>query len=235
MANEWKGTPVRCVVMCGGKSTRFSPSLGHKSMALVKGVPLIERVITAWTAYTDDFIFVVKHGKEHLIEFVETLPIKSEFVEPDALRGIADGLSYVEPLISDRFILVLGDCFHSGEFETAGGLRTGIGVLPSARPEQIRRNYAVFVRGDRVVRVEEKPERVETDLCGLGFYFFQADMFDYIRRTPPSPRTNELEITDVLQTMIDGGVDMKPVMLRGQYVNVTSEEDLGTIEAVLEE
>jgi dTDP-glucose pyrophosphorylase len=219
--------------MCGGKGSRFSSGGAHKSMTGVRGFPVLGYVINYWRAFTDDFIFVVKNGKEPLIEFVNDLPIKAQFVEPDVLRGIAHGLTYVEPLIDAPFITVLGDCFCSGSFDFPVNLDYGIGVLGHARPEQIHRNYAVFTEGDRVIAVEEKPDQIKNDLCGMGFYFFQPDVFDYVRKTAPSKRTNNHEITDVLQTMVECGVDLRAVMFNGTYVNINTQDDLVTVDAAL--
>ena len=228
-SGSWGSGKIRCVIMSGGKGSRFGSVGAHKSMTEVEGKPILGHVIDYWRVFTDDFIFVVKNGKEPLVEFISELPIKAQFVEPASLKGIADGLKYVEPLIDSPFIVVLGDCFCSGNFDFSREFDYGIGVLPNAKPEQIHRNYAVSVEDGRVISVEEKPEQVNNNLCGMGFYFFQPDVFDYIRKTAPSARSNELEITDVLQTMIDTGVDLRAVMLNGAYVNINTQDELAAV------
>jgi glucose-1-phosphate thymidylyltransferase len=229
----WRNAAVPCVVMCGGRSSRFASVPRHKSMATVAGVPLLEHVLRPWLAYTSRFIFVVKNGKEDVIALARTLPVDAEFVEPDALRGIANGLSFAEPLVRGRFILVLGDCFHTGVFEAPGAFEAGVGVLPGAPAAQISQNFGVHVSGDQIVRVLEKPTVVDNDLCGTGFYFLPEQTFAAIRTTGPSARTGEVEITDVLQTLIDQGVALRPLWLRGAYVNVTRPEDLTLVEHLL--
>lgn len=224
---------VRCVVMCGGRGSRFATAGAHKSMAGVQGSPVLGHVIEYWRAFTEDFVFVVKTGKESVIEYVRGKPINAQFVEPAGLRGIADGLLCAEHLVDAPFMVALGDCFCSGRFDFSGDFEYGIGVLRDAQPEQIRRNYAVSLNGERVVAVEEKPQRPANNLCGMGFYFFQPDVFDHIRRTAPSPRTNELEITDVLQTVIDSGTSLRAVLFDGSYVNVNTPSELDAVAAAL--
>ncbi|MEE9322964.1 MAG: hypothetical protein V3U72_00310, partial [Candidatus Aenigmarchaeota archaeon] len=51
--------------------------------------------------------------------------------------------------------------------------------------------------------------------------------------TPPSKLRNEIEITDVMQKMIDSGITLKPVKLKGKYINVTYPEDLEKARRVL--
>lgn len=218
--------------MCGGKSTRFG-SAGHKSETTVNGYPLIYHVIEYWKQYADEFVFVVKHGKEAMVDYISTLPIECHFVEPDRLGGIADGLSYAEHLIDGPFIMVLGDCFCCGEFDMSDGFHYGIGVIDS-EPTQIQQNYSVTLdESNFVSQVEEKPETVQSNLCGTGFYFFQKNIFDFIRKTNPSARTGELEITDVLQTLLGESVPLKGVNLDGVYVNVTRPADLRQVESAL--
>jgi dTDP-glucose pyrophosphorylase len=231
--SAWQRGERTCVVMAGGRSSRFLASTGtHKSMAQVRGMPVIAHVIDYWRAHADEFVFVVKNGKEDLSRFVATLPIEARFVEPAALRGIANGLLAAEPLVRSPFIMVLGDCYCRGRFTPPQAFTGGhaIGVQRSALAQETRRNYAVEVSGNRVTRVEEKPAHVPNDLCGTGFYFFQPDVFDAVRSTPASARTGEHEITDVLQTLADGP-GLQAVWFDGDYININAPEDLAAVEA----
>ena len=147
----------------------------------------------------------------------------------DQLKGIADGLRSVEPLVRTPFMVALGDCYCRGTFDFSTRFDWGVGVLRNAGAAQIMRNYAVEILGDRVVAVEEKPVVVRNDLCGMGFYFFQPDVFAHIGRTAPSRRTGELEITDVLQTIAEAGVNLRAVMFDGTYVNVNTPGELDVV------
>jgi len=224
---------LRCVIMCGGKSTRFGAVSKHKSLTPILGTPILGHVINYWSQFTNDFIFVVKHGRQSVEDYIATLDIKAQFVEPETLAGIANGLLTVEPLINTPFIMVLGDCFCAGEFDFSKPFDYGIGVDPGAEEEHIKRSYAVFLDGSSVVSVEEDPIEVKNDLCGMGHYFFQPDIFDYIRKTAISKRSGELEITDTLQTMIDSGVDLRAVKFNGTYVNINSPQDMQDAENAL--
>src|SRR5581483_3754790 len=122
-----------------------------------------------------------------------------------------------------------------GHFLFPESTEAGVGVLRNAPAEQIQRNYAVYVTGDLIVRVQEKPKVVDTDLCGLGFYFLNRRIFDAIRETPPSALRNEVELTDALQTMINSGVRLRPVVLDGDYVNVTYQSDMEVVRRLLDQ
>jgi len=227
----WQRGRRLAVVMAGGRSSRFAGLGMHKSMAAVLGMPVIGHVIDYWRRYADEFVFVVKNGKEPLREYVQSLAIDARFVEPEVLRGIAHGLLAAEPLVDSPFIMVLGDCYCRGEFRVPPGFARGhaIGVQRGARAEETRRNYSVEVEADLVTRVVEKPTDVPNDLCGTGYYFFEPDVFDAIRATPPSPRSNEQEITDVLQTLI-GAQGLRALWFDGTYININTPADLAAVE-----
>ena len=67
----------------------------------------------------------------------------------------------------------------------------------------------------------------------MGFYFFNRKVFDYIRKTKPSSLRNEIEITDVIQNMIDDGQSITPVFFDGDYINLTYAEDLNRAKLML--
>jgi glucose-1-phosphate thymidylyltransferase len=52
------------------------------------------------------------------------------------------------------------------------------------------------LRGEKVVGIEEKPERPRSDLAVVGIYIYPPDVFGVIKTLKPSGR-GELEVTDV--------------------------------------
>jgi glucose-1-phosphate thymidylyltransferase len=224
---------IPCVIMCGGKGTRFGDVSKHKSLTPILGTPILGHVINYWSQFTNNFIFVVKHGRQSVEEYVATLKIEATFVEPEKLTGIASGLLTVEPHIDSQFFMVLGDCFCAGSFDFSQSFEYGIGVSPGSSEEHIKRSYAVFLDGTKVINVEEDPIEVKNDLCGMGHYFFQADIFDYIRKTKISKRSGELEITDTLQTIIDSGRELHAVTFNGTYANINTPQDMAYAEKAL--
>lgn len=226
---------IKCVVLCAGRGTRIDPEANKpKSMFEVNGAPLLEYVINYWKNFTDDFIFVVNYKKEQIVDFVKKLPIKSEFIEQKELKGIADALSFVEDKTADKFILVLGDCWCDGNFLFSQNMIQGVGVWETDKPEDIKRSYSIAISSDTLLeKVVEKPKKIENNLCGMGFYFFNKKVFDYIKVTPPSALRGEIEITDVIQNMISAGEKITPVFFNGFYVNVNLKQDLEEIQRKL--
>jgi glucose-1-phosphate thymidylyltransferase len=79
----------------------------------------------------------------------------------------------------------------------------------------------------RVVRLAEKPPEPKTDLALVGVYMFTKAIHAAARAIEPSPR-GELEITDAIQHMVDGGLRVEPHIVRGWW------KDTGRLEDMLE-
>jgi glucose-1-phosphate thymidylyltransferase len=79
----------------------------------------------------------------------------------------------------------------------------------------------------RVVRLVEKPARPATDLALVGVYMFTAKIHEAARAIAPSAR-GELEITDAIQHLVDGGLRVEPHIVRGWW------KDTGRLEDMLE-
>lgn len=240
MNRPWSGYKnLKCVILCAGKGRRTLPHSSGKAKAMIEinGKPLLGYVVNYWKRFTNHFIFVVGYKKEQIMEFVKELPTNSQFVEQKELKGIAHALLCAESFLGNRFIVVLGDCICKGNFDFPKDMEQGVGVWKTNNLQDIKRSYSIEIRGDLISKVKEKPKRIINNLCGMGFYFFNRRVFDYIRLTKPSKLRNEIEITDVIQKMIDGGEKIRPVFFEGNYLNITYPKDLqmrrevGTINA----
>ncbi|OGC10085.1 hypothetical protein A3F86_03360 [candidate division WOR-1 bacterium RIFCSPLOWO2_12_FULL_45_9] len=219
----------QCVVICGGMGRRLAPLTTHKakSMVEVKGQPIIKYIVDYWREFVGEFVFILGYGKEELLEYLKQLPIKARFIEEAGPpKGIANALLLAKPYVNDNFIVVLGDCLCSGQFVFPQEFIQGVGVWETGVADDIKRSYSVEINGQQIVRVIEKPQELINNYCGLGFYFFKKLFFDYVAKTSPSTKTNRVELTDVIQVMIDHQEKVSPVVLEGKYLNVTYPEDL---------
>ena len=77
------------------------------------------------------------------------------------------------------------------------------------------------------MRLVEKPAEPATDLALVGVYMFTAGIHDAARAIEPSAR-GELEITDAIQHLVDGGLRVEPHIVRGWW------KDTGRLEDMLE-
>ena len=116
-------------------------------------------------------------------------------------------LTAEEFLGSSPFVMYLGDNL------LRDGITDLVGAFREHEPEALILltrvvdpwHYGVAeLDGDAVVRLVEKPADPPSDMALVGVYMFTPAIFDAARAIEPSPR-GELEITDAIQHLIDGG------------------------------
>lgn len=213
---------MKLVIPCAGKGTRMNSHV-PKVLLKVNGRSLLGHITYYWSGTVDDFIIVA--SRENL-RAIKQNSGRAIFAVQEPLRGIADAILQAEPYVKDKFVVNLGDCLLQGEFEP-DDFELGIGVIKDAPYDG---GYTVDVAGNRVTAAYEKSPRGKH--LGMGVYFFDKRVFDYIRKTPPSALRSEVEITDVIQNMIDAGERIAPVWFKGKYINVTYPEDIRKAEEV---
>lgn len=222
---------MQCVVLCAGRGSRMGGEV-PKVLLPIKGKPLVRHVVEMWEGLTDQFVFVLGYkGKD----VREALPKDSIFVFQTEQRGIADAILKTEKFIRGDFVVALGDCIQKGTWQLPKvPIELGVGVWRAGQPKSIREGYSVQSDGTYISKVVEKPKKVNSDMyCGMGTYFFNSRIFNYIRATPVSPLRNEVEITHTIQLMVESGEKLIPIFFNGRYLNVTRPEDLQKAEELL--
>lgn len=222
---------MKCVILCAGRGTRMGDDL-PKVLIPINGKPLLHHVVDMWRDSVDEFIFVLGYKWMEVIEF---LPQNSIYVFQDSQKGIADAILKVEPLINNEaFVVALGDCVQKGEWQIPSiPPELGVGVWETNNNDAIKVSYSVEIKDGYLSKVIEKPKEIINNYCGMGTYFFDRRVFDYIRKTPVSTLRNEVEITDTLQLMINSGEKISPIFFNGEYLNVTYPEDIQKAERIL--
>ena len=222
---------MKCIILCAGKGSRMGGGL-PKALLPIKGKPLFRHVMEMWETSVDGFIFVVGHRWE---EVVNTLPSEAEYVVQNPQRGIADAILQAERLTyGEPFVVALGDCVQRGEWILPEvPIEIGVGVWETDDQELIRRSNSVEIDKGCICRVVEKPKEAPNNYCGMGTYFFDNRVVEYIKKTPVSSLRGEVEITDTIQLMILSGERITPVFFNGEYLNVTYPEDLQKAEELL--
>jgi len=224
---------MKLVIPCAGRGTRLGLDI-PKALIPINGRTLLGHITHQWSDIVDGFVIVVSEENEQLLKQHSG---NAEFIVQEPLRGIADAILQAEQCVKDRFVVELGDCFYSGVFREPGRFVQGVGVWKTKNLVEVNKSYLVDIKGDLVERVTEKPSLHPADVdgylnCGMGTYFLDARVFNYIRETPPSVLRNEVEITDVVQNMIDAGERISPVWFEGRYINLTYPEDLRKAEEI---
>jgi glucose-1-phosphate thymidylyltransferase len=158
--------------------------------------------------------------------------VSIEYIEQDAPLGLAHAVLTAEEFLGDSpFVMYLGDnLLRDGIVELVDTFRSEepdalILLTPVPDPE----HYGVAeLDGDgRVARLVEKPPEPKTDLALVGVYMFTPAIFSAARAIEPSGR-GELEITDAIQTLVDGGSRVDPHIVHGWW------KDTGQVQDMLE-
>jgi glucose-1-phosphate thymidylyltransferase len=227
---------MKGVVLAGGTGSRLFPltKVTNKHLLPVGREPMIFHPVKKLTDAGIDEILVVT-GVEHMGDVVNLLGSGREYgcrftyKVQDQAGGIAQALGLAENFAAGVPVcVILGDNVFEdpiGPFVSAfERQRRGARIVLKRVPDPGRFGVAE-VRGERIVRIVEKPRAPRSDLAVTGIYFYDGQVFDAIRSLRPSAR-GELEITDVNNHYLRQAA-LRFDLLRGWWT------DAGTFESLL--
>jgi glucose-1-phosphate thymidylyltransferase len=233
-AGEASGA-LKGLVLSGGKGSRLRPftftnakqlvPLANKPVIFYAIEQLVESGITDIGIVTGDTGEQVKASVGDGSQF----GCKITYIQQDAPLGIAHGVKIAREFLGDsRFVLYLGDNFLLGGIASyvdrfaAADCASQILLHPVEQPEMLG---IAQLDGGRVVRVVEKPKEYIGNLAVIGIYMFSPAVHDVIERLEPSWR-NELEITDAIQGLIDGGMRVDAEVLDRYWIDTGKMDDM---------
>jgi len=229
---------LKGLILSGGKGTRLRP-LTHTSAKQL--VPVANRPVLFYgiQAMADagieevGIIVAPETGDEIRAAAGDgsAFGVSITYIEQASPDGLAHAVLTAEPFLGESpFVMYLGDnLLRDGITELARTFATErpdalILLTPVPDPE----HYGVAELTDgRVSRLVEKPPEPETDLALVGVYMFTPAIFEAARAIEPSPR-GELEITDAIQWLVDGGLRVDPHVVHGWW------KDTGQVHDMLE-
>jgi len=227
---------VKCVIPCAGRSGRMGYIPKH--LIRINDKPLLKHVVDMWADSVSEYIFVLRKSMTYIWEF---LPDNSAVVFQDEPKGLSDAILRTEPYINGNFVVALGDCIQRGEFKLPkGDFNLGIGVWKDWDLGELNKNYSVEECKGSIVKLTEKPKlpilpKTAHLGCGMGTYFLDKRIFEYIKEVLPKLNYSGGDFTEVLQYMILKGEKILPIYFTGKYVNITSPEDIKKAEESLSE
>jgi len=228
---------MKGVILAGGLGTRLYPltKVTNKHLLPVYDKPMIYYPIqTLINSGIDDILIVT--GGNNAGDFLKLLGNGKEFglkhinyTYQEGEGGIAEALGLAEFFASgEKICVILGDNLIEKNIRKAvekfRKQKEGAKILLKEVPDPQRFGVAEL-QGDRIVRIEEKPEKPKSQYAVIGIYLFDQGVFDFIKTLKPSDR-GELEITDVNNRYIEKGL-MTWDILEGWWT------DAGTFESLL--
>jgi len=211
-------TDRKGMILAGGSGTRLYPITHMVSKQLL---PLYDKPMV----YYPLSVLMLAHIREvAIISTPRDLPLYRELLGDGRQWGMKfayieqprpDGLAQAY-LLADAFLdgapsaLVLGDNVFFGEGLSdrlkAADERTSGGTVFGYRVSDPERYGVVeFDDGDKVLSIEEKPQRPKSPYAVTGIYFLDGQAPELAREIKPSAR-GELEITDLLNLYLGRGL-----------------------------
>ena len=201
-------------MLAGGLGTRLRPltSVTNKHLLPVYDQPMIYYPLqTLVNAGITDIMVVT--GGNSAGEFLRLLGNGKAFglkhlnyTYQEGEGGIAQALSLVEHFCAGEPVcVVLGDNIIEGNIRAAVAdyHRQGRGAKIILKKVPDPQRFGVpRLEGKRVVRIDEKPAKPQSDYAVIGIYMYDETVYDIIRDLKPSGR-GELEITDVNNAYIE--------------------------------
>ncbi|HEX5909175.1 MAG TPA: glucose-1-phosphate thymidylyltransferase [Thermoleophilaceae bacterium] len=230
---------IKGLILSGGKGTRLRP-LTHtsaKQLVPVANQPVLFYGIRAMAEAGIEEVGIIV-APETGGEIREAAGDGSQFgvsityIDQAEPLGLAHAVLTAEPFIGDQpFVMYLGDnllrngitdLVHTFEADSPDAL-----ILLTKVPDPENYGVAELAEDGRVSRLVEKPAEPATDLALVGVYMFTSGIFDAAKAIEPSPR-GELEITDAIQYLVDGGKRVDPHVVQGWW------KDTGQVADMLE-
>ncbi|MBN1694053.1 glucose-1-phosphate thymidylyltransferase RfbA [candidate division WOR-3 bacterium] len=203
---------MKGIILAGGQGTRLYPitQVITKQLLPVYDKPMIYYPLSVLMLAGINEILIISTPKDleryrALFGDGSSLGLRFSYEEQPEPNGIAEAFIIGEKFIgADNVCLVLGDNIFYGQGlsgilkssvnqieEEGGGVIFGYSV---SNPE--RYGVIEFDDDEKVISIEEKPERPKSNYAVTGLYFYDNDVIDIAKSLNPS-RRGELEITDV--------------------------------------
>ncbi len=199
--------PLKGIVLAGGTGSRLYPltKVTNKHLLPVGRYPMIFHPLLRLKEAGITQIAIVT-SPEHMGDVVNLLGSGNElgidltYRVQDKPGGIAQALGLCENFAGDDlFITVLGDnvledsLAPHAEVYCAQGAGARVLLKNVHDPER----YGVpRLEGDDIVEIIEKPKNPPSSFAVTGIYFYDTQVFDFIRQLAPS-RRGEFEVSDV--------------------------------------
>ncbi len=228
---------MKAVILAAGYGTRMRPHThtGPKHILPIANKPVLEYTLEKLgEADIKDVVMVVGYQKEFIKDHLgdgSEWGVKITYVEQEKRLGLAHAVKQAREAIGDEpFLVVLGDILFKMGFKEMveehekSGADASVVLTEVEFPERFG---IVEIKDDKIVGLEEKPEKPKTNLAIAGVYFFSSPetTFEIIDNLDPSWR-GEYELTDTLKAIIDSGKEVNPIVMKGFWKDTGMPRDL---------
>jgi len=222
--------PMKAFILAAGDGTRIRPLTANtpKPLLLTAGKPFLQHTIESLKkAGIKDITILVGWKGTRLKEFFgdgKELGVKIDYVTQEQRLGTAHAIGKAgKEFKGEDFICLNGDVIvvpgiikelikfskKATDENQKGSQGTGASkdtpsagsIMVLSRVENPKDYGVITLKGDKIIKIDEKPNKPKSDLANTGIYLFRKGIFELIKKTPRSPR-GEYEITTTLEMLI---------------------------------
>lgn len=231
---------MQCVILAAGRGTRMEEltSKVPKPMLEVGGKTLIEHKLDALPDEVNEIIFVVGYlGNVIRNRFGELYAGKRILYEnQDTLDGTAGALWRSQPLLKDRFLVMMGDDIYAKEDIAQCIATKGWALLVQGLPELYRAGRVELDADGNIADImessKEDERRREPGIASTNMYVLDTRLFN----CPLIPKYTGSEEYGLPQTVVAAskrlGIRFEPVY-SDKWIQITSPKDLTAAEEAL--
>jgi len=205
---------MKALITSGGKGTRLRP-LTHtqnKHLIPIANKPILHYAIeTVVETGVKEIGIVTNEAGREVVDAIgdgSRWGVQITYIPQEAPLGLAHVVKIAEPFIGEEpFIFYLGDNM------VVGGVKRFIEAfekddvncyLTLSKVKDPERFGVPEIKGNRIVKVEEKPKIPKSQFAVAGIYIYDHHIFEAVKNIDPSDR-GELEISDSHQYLLDHG------------------------------
>ena len=229
----------KAVILAAGRGLRMlSLTAGRpKPMLEIQGKPLLAHMVGRLRKAGLQELLIVTGYRAELIEEYFSGQEGLVFRRQEVTNGTARAALLARDFAGEEdFLLSYGDIMTSPQTyrEMARRLPDFEAILAVKQVEDPYQGAAVYLDGDRVIRIIEKPPRGSstTPWNSAGIYCFRPSIFDYLASVPLSPR-GEYELTDSIVALLAASRPVGYYAIPGWWRDIGRPEDLAAAEQKL--
>ena len=211
---------MKAIIPVAGAGTKLRPLTYTQPKALIPlaGRTLLSIIVDQLVeAGVDDFVFVTGYLGEKIQDYVDQQypDLRHSYIHQADRRGIGHAVWLAREAVApgEEVIIVLGDTV--AEYNVKALLESPVSQVAVRKVDDPRSfGVAELDATDRVLRVVEKPLIPRSNMALVGIYYIREsdDLFaalDANLNDRPALGGAECNLTEALQTLIDGGTELR--------------------------